>query len=173
MLDADGERVGKLSEIHFLGSRPLVGEIRRGRFTRRVHLVPLQEASLADDGVHLPYRISAIEAAGGLSEDGTVGTAELCALRTTYGVDLGTVDVRELMASRGRRARAEQQRQAYERARRLEEEAQYRADEAAAAQDEAERAAAAAAEARAARARAEEAAARARAAAEQVTSFTR
>ncbi len=77
IVDADGEKVGKLNEIHFLRHEPLVGEVRRGRFGRRIHLVPLSEAIPTGDEIRLPYRGAAIAAAAGPSSDGTVGAAEL------------------------------------------------------------------------------------------------
>jgi sporulation protein YlmC with PRC-barrel domain len=161
VLDADGEKVGKLSEVHFDGDRPVVGEITTGRISKKQHLVPLREASATRDDLRVPYPKATIEGVGGPSPDGRVTHEELAGVATAYGVHLG-VDPdtpQTLEGSRAREERKAAQAAALARAEELDREAALRAEEAAAAEKRAQEAADAATDARAAQQRAEQAAA--------------
>lgn len=161
VLDADGEKVGKLSEVHFDGDRPVVGEVTTGRLSKKQHLVPLREASATRDDLRVPYPKATIEGVGGTAPDGSVTHEELAGVASAYGVHLGIDEGSEvrLEGSKAREERLAAQQAALARAEELDREAEMRAQEAAAAEQRAQEAADAATDARAAQQRAEQAAA--------------
>ncbi|MTD44134.1 hypothetical protein GKE82_07420 [Conexibacter sp. W3-3-2] len=164
VLDGDGEKVGKLSEVHFDGDRPVVGEISTGRISKKQHLVPLREASATRDDLRVPYPKDTITAVGGPAPDGSVTHEELAAVAQAYGVHLGVDDgPRTLEGSKAREARLAAAAAALARAEELEREAALRAEETQAAEERAREAADAVEQARAAQRSAERAAAEARA----------
>lgn len=161
VLDADGEKVGKLTEVHFDGDRPVVGEITTGRLSKKQHLVPLREASATRDDLRVPYPKATIEGVGGPAPGGAVTHEELAGVTEAYGVHLGVDEgtPHQLEGSRAREERLAAQAAALARAEELDHEAQLRAEEAVAAEQRAQEAADAATDARAAQHRAERAAA--------------
>jgi hypothetical protein len=137
VLDADGERVGKLDEVFYSsGSGEAVfASVKSGLLGRRSSTVPLAGASVGRDYVRLAYTTEQID--GSTKEvpagDGVSG-ADARRLGELYGVTVAADDEFEAAINERRRAAADARRQAEE----LEAEAARRESEAAQAQGSAQ-----------------------------------
>jgi hypothetical protein len=138
VVDADGERVGKLDEVFYsTGSREAVfAAVKSGLLGRHSSLVPLAGASVGRDYVRLAYTALQIDRAGsevkvkdGLRREDAQRLGEL------YGVQVSSEDDYEAATLIGERAEAAEE--ARSQAEQLEEQARKRASEAQEAQGEA------------------------------------
>lgn len=69
VVDADGNKLGKLKEIYYRGDEPEVGEIKTGALSRKRLYVPLTGATFARDTVTVDsssedHDVSGLEASG-------------------------------------------------------------------------------------------------------------
>jgi PRC-barrel domain len=114
VLDADGQKLGKLDEIYYdLDSgAPVFVAIKSGLLGRHSQLVPVRGATVGRDHFRVAYTKELIDRAEEDSGDASVGDEDVQRLAATYGVDLSSY--RELRSStelRQRRAEADAARQ--------------------------------------------------------------
>jgi len=139
VLDIDGERVGKLSDIFYSSSskEAVFGSVRSGLLGRRSELVPLTDASVGRDYVRLAYSAEQIKRAGGAVDvEDTLGHEDAHRLAELYAIELPAEEGYEAASVASRRR--EQNEAAQRNAAALEEEAQARAAAAHEAQADAE-----------------------------------
>ena len=158
VLDAEGEKAGKLEEVYLDGDAPVLAEVKTGGLRRRTHLVPLDGASVGRSHVRVAYATQLVGEAPEGPGDGAPDEAYLRTVGSHYGLAWsgGTLE-----GSKARAARLAAAEAAEARARELEAEARRQAEQSEqagrASEDAAAARARAAADAEAARAEAERA----------------
>ncbi|HEY5195270.1 MAG TPA: PRC-barrel domain-containing protein [Solirubrobacteraceae bacterium] len=130
VVDAEGERVGKLEEVYYSTGtdEAVIALLKSGMFGRHTSLVPLIGASVGRDYLRLAYSAKQISQAGSEVEAREMLDANAARqLGGGYGVDLPDEDL-ESATSINRRARST--REAEQKANELDEQARRRAEEA-------------------------------------------
>jgi hypothetical protein len=110
VLDADGQKLGKLDEIYYdLDSRdPVFVAIKSGLLGRHSQLVPVRGATVGRDHFRVAYTKELIDRAEESSGDASVGDEDVQRLAATYGVDLsGYRELRSSTELRQRQAEAD------------------------------------------------------------------
>jgi hypothetical protein len=140
VLDADGEKVGRLHEVFYdpATGEPVLGSVRAGIFGRRSYLVPLAEASAGRGYLRVAHSLASIKRAEGGRGAETLDPRATRVVSEVYGTApiSGELESRTLIERR--RDEAEEARR---RADELENAALDRADEVKEAQARADRAA--------------------------------
>ncbi|MCW3014981.1 MAG: PRC-barrel domain containing protein [Solirubrobacterales bacterium] len=161
VVDRDGVGVGKLTEVYFRGSEPVLVATKGGLLTRKRQLIPLEGSSASRNHVRIAFAADRlVQTKGGGDE---LDARDLAAVAEHYG-NAHLAEPGELESSRARGERLRVAAEAEQRASRLEAEAQQRELDA---EDATARAQAAQKEARAALDRSGEVDAQARAARDQ------
>jgi sporulation protein YlmC with PRC-barrel domain len=114
VLDADGEKLGKLDEVYYdLDSGdPVFVAVKSGLLGRHSQLVPVSGASVSRDHFRVAYKQELIDQAEENSGDASVGDEDVQRLAATYGLDLsGYRELRSGAYMQQRRADAEAARQ--------------------------------------------------------------
>jgi hypothetical protein len=114
VLDADGDKLGKLDEIYYDvdSGDPVFVTVKSGLLGRHSQLVPVLGATVGRDHFRVAYTKELIDQAEQNSGDASVGDEDVQRLAATYGVDLSSY--RELRSStelQQRRAEADAARQ--------------------------------------------------------------
>ncbi|WP_354697815.1 hypothetical protein DSM112329_03460 [Paraconexibacter sp. AEG42_29] len=141
VLDQGGELVGKLTEVYFRGSEPVLISAKDGRLTRKRRLVPLDGAVASRDYLRVAFAADRLVETKSGDDDLTAN--DLAVVAEHYGA-AHTAAPEELEGSRARAERVRAAAAAEQEARALEAEAEQRALNA---DDAAQRAVAATAEA--------------------------
>lgn len=89
VVDRDGEKVGKLEETYSeLGEQnPVIGAVKTGRLTSKVHLVPLTEVTVGRDHIRVPLSEEEIKASPTVSSHGQMTREEETAFLHHHGID--------------------------------------------------------------------------------------
>lgn len=106
VLDADGERVGKLDDIIYSASakEAVFGSVKSGLFGRRASLVPLTDASVGRDYVRVAYTAEQIDRAGsGAAAGDSLTREDAQRLASLYGIQLAAEDDYEAASVASRR----------------------------------------------------------------------
>ena len=106
VVDQDGDKVGRLGEVHFRGDEAIIGEVRSGRIAKKTHLVPLTEASAGRDYLRIPFGKDVVDKAPAAGSDGAVSAEEVDAVSQAFGRDLGDGQGLESASARGERLAA-------------------------------------------------------------------
>jgi hypothetical protein len=148
VLDADGEKVGRLHEVFYdpASGEPVLGSVRAGVFGRRSYLVPLAEASAGRGYLRVAHSLASIKRAEGGRGAETLDARATRVVSDVYGTApiSGELESRTLIerrrdeAEEARRRADELENAALDRADAVKE-AQARADRAAKEADAAER----------------------------------
>lgn len=139
VVDADGEKVGKLEDVFAESgpAQPTIGAIKTGAFGRKHRLVPLEGAAVGRDYVRVRQTVEQVKDSPEAADDGVLSAEEANGLYSYYGLerpaDSGGDDLEAASAREDRRAEAEA---ASKRADELEEEAARQAERANAKSDE-------------------------------------
>lgn len=157
VLDPAGEKLGKLDDIHYCASEPLVVAISSGLAGRKHHVASLRGAAVNRDAVQLGLAAETLVEADGHG----IGRDELAAL-AAHDERLGALEPEDLEGWSAREERLAAEARARAAADELDDEAARRAEEEAQARARARDAGEEAEEARHAREEAEERAAQAR-----------
>lgn len=166
VVDADGEKLGKLGDVFFAkdSDEPVFGSVKHGLLGRKVALVPLSGATLSRDYVRIAYPKADVDTAPAPDGDGTLAAGAASGLGRHYGIDVppgasfesASARADRLESAAAERARGQELREEEERRRADADAARKQADEAARAAEQADRDAA---DARTAAERADDAAA--------------
>jgi hypothetical protein len=142
VVDADGEKLGKLDEVFFLAGtdEAVFATVASGLLGRKHHVVPLQGASLSRDYVRVNYRKDDVTRAPDSGD--ALGDADVEQLAGFYGLGLTNPDgtPQRLESATARETRLREAEQARVRAGQLEADAAGAAAEAQAARSRAEQA---------------------------------
>ncbi|MGI8939624.1 MAG: PRC-barrel domain-containing protein [Iamia sp.] len=89
VVDRDGEKVGKLEETYSeLGQRdPVIGAVKTGRLTHKVHLVPLTDATVGRDHIRVPLSEDEVDAAPTVGASGQMTREEETAFLRHFEID--------------------------------------------------------------------------------------
>ncbi|CAN5481274.1 hypothetical protein BH24ACT4_BH24ACT4_01910 [soil metagenome] len=88
VVDSAGEKIGKLEETYSeLGQRdPVIGAVKTGRLTHKVHLVPLTDATVGRDHIQVPLSEDEVKAAPTVGSSGQMTREEEASFLHHYGV---------------------------------------------------------------------------------------
>lgn len=125
VVDPDGESVGKLGEVYFRGTEPVLIATKAGMLGRKRRLVPLEGATASRNHVRVAYPADRlVEATSGTD---TLSAEDLAAVAEHYGA-AHHADPAELEGSHARAERLKLAAQAERHAAELEAEARSRTD---------------------------------------------
>ena len=139
VVDANGEDVGRLDEIYYAGTEPVLARVAYGLLGRHRALVPLTGSSVGRDYLRVGYLRAQIEQAGGREIGEVIDPQEAAELGAAYGIalpasDRGYESAAQIAARRAQAELAEERAAALEeQARRLDDDAATRGQRAAAA----------------------------------------
>jgi sporulation protein YlmC with PRC-barrel domain len=114
VVDADGQKVGKLDEVYYdLGSGdPVLVAVKSGLLGRHSQLIPVRGATVGRDYFRVAYTKELIDRAQETPGDASVGEEDVRRLAATYAIDLsGYGELRSATDLRQRQADAEAARQ--------------------------------------------------------------
>ena len=95
LVDPDGTKIGKIDEIYLDDDtgRPEWALVNTGLFGTKSNFVPLRDATLAGDDVHVRYTKDVVKDAPSIDADGALSPNEEAELYSYYGLDYGRTDV--------------------------------------------------------------------------------
>lgn len=138
VLDADGERIGKLDEVYYdaISGEAAFASVKSGLMGRRSNLVPLAGATVGRDYVRITHTAAVVERAEAGEDEGTLDAAAVRGATEAYGIEIpsdASFESATLITERQARAR-----DAVHRAEEREHEAREQGDKVKAAQRRAE-----------------------------------
>src|SRR3954469_19047432 len=92
MVDADGDKIGKIDEIYLDAdtNEPEWAVVTTGLFGTKQTFVPIQDASSTGDGVRVPFEKAQVKDAPKIDPDGRLSQEEERELYQHYGRDWGS-----------------------------------------------------------------------------------
>lgn len=128
ILDASGEKAGRLEEVYYEGNstEPVVMSVKHGMLGRQLTLVPASAAVLSHDYLRVPFSAEQIEESQGGRIEDELSSEQVAAVAALFKTTLPTGPLYSATLIERRRAEAEQ---ANQRAHELAQEKQQRAQE--------------------------------------------
>ncbi len=90
VVDADGERIGKLDEVYYdaASGEAAFASVKSGLMGRRSHLVPLAGATVGRDYVRITHTAAVVERAEAGEAEGTLDAAAIRGATDAYGIEI-------------------------------------------------------------------------------------